>query len=138
MNNSFICQHCGANITEDMVFCEYCGCQLKFSQPISSPPPSQPPPSIQPNPSQQIVINNYYNNAPERTYVQTTVAPNSKPKDKWVAFMLCLCLGYLGAHKFYEGNAGTGVLYFLTFGLFGFGWIIDIFIILSKPNPYYV
>ena len=133
MNNPFICKHCGANITEDMIYCEYCGCQVKSSQPVPSPPVS-----FQPNPSQQVIINNYYNNAPERTYVQTTIAPNKKPKDKWFSFMLCLCLEDCGAHKFYEGNVSAGVLYLFTCGLFGFGWIIDIFIILSKPNPYYV
>lgn len=25
-------------------------------------------------------------------------------KNKWVAFFLCLFLGYLGVHKFYEGR----------------------------------
>ena len=31
-----------------------------------------------------------------------------------------------------------GILYLLTCGLFGIGWIVDIIIILTKPNPYYV
>ena len=47
-------------------------------------------------------------------------------------------LGFFGAHKFYEGKIGMGVLYLLTFGLFGFGWIIDTIALLFKPNPYYV
>lgn len=38
---------------------------------------------------------------------------------------LCLLLGWLGAHKFYAKKMGAGILYLLTFGLFGFGWIID-------------
>ena len=61
-----------------------------------------------------------------------------KPKNKWVAFFLCLFLGIFGAHKFYEGKAGMGILYFFTFGLFGFGVLIDLIVILTKPNPYYV
>ena len=44
----------------------------------------------------------------------------------------------LGAHKFYEGKVGMGILYLLTCGLFGIGWIVDIIIILTKPNTYYV
>lgn len=44
-------------------------------------------------------------------------------------FILCLILGYFGAHKFYDKKYGMGILYFLTFGLFVFGWIIDIFIL---------
>ena len=62
----------------------------------------------------------------------------SRPLHKWVAFVLCLLLGYLGVHKFYEGKAGMGILYLFTAGLFGIGWIVDIISILTKPNPYYV
>ena len=54
------------------------------------------------------------------------------------AFFLCLFLGYFGAHKFYEGRIGMGILYLLTIGLFGIGWIVDIILILMKPNPYFV
>lgn len=42
-----------------------------------------------------------------------------------VELCLCLLLGWLGAHKFYAKKIGVGILYLLTFGLFGFGWIID-------------
>lgn len=59
-------------------------------------------------------------------------------KDKWVAFLLCLFLGGIGAHKFYEGRIGVGIIYLITGGLFGIGWLIDLFVILGKPNPYYV
>lgn len=31
-----------------------------------------------------------------------------------------------------------GILYLCTLGIFGIGWIIDLFTILGKPNPYYV
>ncbi len=59
-------------------------------------------------------------------------------KNKWVAFFLCLFFGELGIHKFYEGKILLGIIYLCTVGLFGVGWIIDIFILLFKPNPYYV
>lgn len=59
-------------------------------------------------------------------------------KSKWVAFFLCLFLGGIGAHKFYEGKILLGIVYLLTGGLFGIGWIIDFFVLLFKPNPYYV
>ena len=61
-----------------------------------------------------------------------------KKCDKWVALLLCIFLGFLGGHKFYEGKAGMGVLYIFTGGLFGVGVIIDLITILTKPNPYYV
>ena len=61
-----------------------------------------------------------------------------RTRNKWVAFFLCLFLGFLGAHKFYEGKAGAGILYLFTGGLFGIGWFIDCITLLCKPNPYYV
>lgn len=58
-------------------------------------------------------------------------------KSKWVAFFLCLFLGVLGIHKFYEGRVLLGILYLCTVGLFGIGVIIDLIILFFKPNPYY-
>ena len=51
---------------------------------------------------------------------------------------MCLFLGFIGAHKFYEGKTGAGILYIFIVGLFGIGWIVDTIAILLKPNPYYV
>lgn len=61
-----------------------------------------------------------------------------KAKNKWIAFWLCLCLGFFGAHKFYEGKFMMGLLYSFTFGLFGIGWMIDTVKLLCKSNPYYI
>ncbi len=58
-------------------------------------------------------------------------------KSKWVSFFLCLFLGVLGIHKFYEGRILFGILYLCTGGLFGIGVIVDLIILLFKPNPYY-
>ena len=58
-------------------------------------------------------------------------------KNKWVSFFLCLFLGYLGAHKFYEGRILLGILYAFTGGLFGVGMLIDLVVLFFKPNPYY-
>lgn len=48
-------------------------------------------------------------------------------KSKGVAYLLWFFLGFLGAHKFYVGKTGMGVLYIFTGGLFGIGWFIDLF-----------
>lgn len=58
-------------------------------------------------------------------------------KNKWIAFFLCLFLGYFGAHKFYEGRILLGVVYIFTAGIFGIGILIDLFVLIFKPNPYY-
>lgn len=59
------------------------------------------------------------------------------PKNKWVAFLLCLFFGVLGIHKFYEGKVLLGIVYLLTGGICGVGVIIDLIVLLFKPNPYY-
>ena len=47
-------------------------------------------------------------------------------------FVVCLFLGCFGIHKFIEGKTGIGVLYLLTGGVFGIGWLIDCFAYLGK------
>ena len=47
------------------------------------------------------------------------------PKNKWISFFLCLFLGALGIHKFYEGRVLLGIVYIFTGGLFGIGYIFD-------------
>lgn len=50
-------------------------------------------------------------------------------KDKGVAYILwagCL-FGICGLQRLYIGKIGTGILWLLTFGLFGFGQLIDLF-----------
>lgn len=50
-------------------------------------------------------------------------------KNKRVTLALCVFLGFFGAHRFYVGKVGTGVLYIFTVGGLGFGWIIDMVMI---------
>jgi len=102
------CPSCGANLQNTRDACQYCG----TSQPEIRQP--QPPPTI---------VYNIYQ-APPST-------PALSPKSRWAAFFLCLFLGYWGAHKFYLGKYGAGILYFLTVGLFGIGWFVDLILLLA-------
>ena len=105
--------------------CPLCGCQVEEIKETQGAAP-------------QIVINNANTNSNVNTNTNVNGGAAARARSKWVALVLCFFLGWLGAHKFYEGKAGMGVLYLLTFGLFGIGVLIDFIVLLFKPNPYYV
>lgn len=47
-------------------------------------------------------------------------------------FIACLLGGWFGLHKFMEKKTGLGVLYLLTGGLLGIGWLVDCIVYLVK------
>lgn len=42
--------------------------------------------------------------------------------------------GFMGAHRFYFGKPVTGTIWFLTLGVMGIGWIVDLFLIQSMDE----
>ena len=104
------CPNCGAPMNSNE--CSYC----HYIAPIANPQPT-----INMN------VTNTYVEAPKSNVRYT---PNVSPKNKLVALILCIFLGGFGIHKFYVGKVGMGIVYFLTLGLFGIGWVIDIILIL--------
>jgi len=89
-SESRLCPQCGAPIDLNVLVCKYCGAS------ISAAPQYQ---------TQQ---------APQYTApLGTTYTAVASAKSKTTAGILALLLGGLGAHKFYLGKPGLGILYLL-------------------------
>jgi len=58
-----------------------------------------------------------------------TRAPSDKSRA--VALALCIPLGVFGAHRFYVGKIGTGLLQLVTIGGLGLWWLYDLITIAS-------
>ena len=113
------CKYCREKMPEDAFYCLNCG--MAFDEP-------------------ELDFNNLKNRVvniskPQKRVVDTSVGTW---KNKWVALILCLFLGVFGIHRFYEEKRVTGFLYLFTFGLFGYGVIINFILLLTKTNPYRV
>lgn len=116
------CKECGQKIAKKAVICPHCGCQVEEMTKNEATP--------------QIVINNSNQNSNQNANVG--FVPGTRLRNKWVSLLLCVFLGYFGAHKFYEGKTLSGLLYMCTFGLFFIGIVLDFVALLGKPNPYIV
>ena len=101
------CPVCGAAFNSEK--CDYCG---HVHSADALPAPQQ---------------NTY---APPQTVVVHQVVHQTAPAvsgySRWAAFLLAFFLGGLGIHRFYVGKVGTGILWLLTGGMFGLGWLIDV------------
>ena len=69
--------------------------------------------------------------ATNHPYRRATIRDEEEVSDRsrLIALLLCALLGYLGIHRFYVGKFGTGILWLLTGGLFGVGYLVDTILI---------
>lgn len=97
------CESCGAPIENGV--CTYCGKKVGA------------------DPVQQSITQNIQ--AQSNTSYES--AYQTSQYNKGVALILCIFLGFFGAHYFYTKKTGMGLFYLFTIGLFYIGWIVDIF-----------
>lgn len=63
---------------------------------------------------------------------QTSQPASTSDKRILPAALLCFFLGVFGAHRFYAGKVGTGILQLLTFGGLGLWALIDFIMIITS------
>ena len=56
---------------------------------------------------------------------------STSDKSRGIAFMLAIVLGMFGAHRFYVGKTGTGLLMLCTLGGLGIWYLYDVIMVAS-------
>ena len=113
-----------------------------MQQPGYGPPQGYPMQQQQPYgaPMQQGGQPGYYGQQPINIVVQNNVGGGMGGlvrignKSRMTAALLAFFVGFVGVHKFYLGKPVMGIIYILTFGLFGFGPIIDTIVLLIMSD----
>jgi len=72
-------------------------------------------------------------NAPVRKTDTMNTPPVPSTNSKTIGYLLWI-VGFTGAHRFYFGKPVTGTLWLFTLGLFGIGWLVDLFLIPSMDR----
>ena len=62
----------------------------------------------------------------DRKSIQSGRTAEVSDKSKMAALLICIFAGWAGGHYFYAGRIGMGIVYLITVGFFGIGWLIDI------------
>ena len=119
------CSSCGRQLPNGSAYCQYCGAPVGGAPAGGAPfRPAQPQQPVAPQP---VVVNVVNNNTNTNMNTNGGYYPY---KSRLTALLLCLFLGGIGAHRFYVGKIGTGILWLFTVGIFGIGWVIDLLLLI--------
>lgn len=118
-----LCKNCAHEIENTATICRYCGANVETKN--------------------TVIIEDDIRE--ETKYQSETEKPEfidngliRGPYKKWIALTLCILLGWLGGHKFYEGKYFMGIFYALTFGCWGVGIVLDLIQLANKKKYYYI
>lgn len=123
--NTKFCKYCGCKIPFEAIICTQCGCQVEELKGNNYDP-------------NVVINNNNFSNNYSSANSYNNGYMYGRRKNKFIALFLLIFFGFIGAHKFYEGKTGMGILYIFTMGLFGLGLIVDFISLITKPTMYYV
>lgn len=114
--NMKYCKYCGQKILSEAVVCTHCGRQVDVMKKANAVPPPYA--------------------APKKVNI------SQKSKKTTMTLALLGLFGIGGLHRFYSGKILSGILYFLTGGLFFIGTIVDLFKInndeFTDSDGYYI
>lgn len=118
-----LCKKCASEVKDNASICPNCGATFIDSKEII------------------IEEHKYENNDNYKEDKQQPFMNNGLvrgPYKKWLSITLCILLGWLGAHKFYEGKFYVGIFYVVTLGFWGIGIVLDLIKLIKRPKLYYV
>jgi len=78
---------------------------------------------------QAMLSSSQNNNQPQQIIVQHAMAPSNNKSIATGYLLWCCCFLFVcGIHRFYYNKPISGIIYVLTFGLFGFGQLYDLLV----------
>lgn len=104
------CPNCGKQLGENTSFCGECGHQIAVNAVQTIP---EPVVTVQDIPAQSTSAP--YQEIDHMVSGETVLVSPGKVVNKTVYILLALFLGGFGAHKFYTGRIGLGILYLVFF-----------------------